>query len=93
MGAHMAQTDQSVDHAVYAKGAVGAHDPHELSIDEEAWGIARRIRPLSGGEHMFHVAKLEAELRTISRNEKNGYSGWEFRRAVLQRALALLGVR
>lgn len=81
-----------VDATIYAKGAVGAANPVEMTVEEEAQGLARRIKPLSGGERMYHVGKLEAELRTLSKNQARGYTGWEFRIAVLRRTLELVGV-
>jgi hypothetical protein len=81
-----------VDASIYAKGTTPAFGPIELSVEEEAQGLARRIRKSEGGEREYNVGVLLAELRVISRNKSNGYSGWEFRESVVKRTLALLGV-
>jgi hypothetical protein len=47
-----------VDASVYAKGTVPALEPVELSVEEEAQGLARRIRKTEGGEREYIVGVL-----------------------------------
>jgi hypothetical protein len=82
-----------VDRDIYARGTVPARDAHTIYVEDEAQGLARRIRATSGGEREFNIGRLASELRTLRHNQANGYSGWEFRIKVLQRTLELLGVQ
>jgi hypothetical protein len=81
-----------VNASIYAKGTTPALDPVELSVEEEAQGFARRLKTLQGGERQFNVSKVHAELRILLKNQERGYSGWEFRIAVLRRTLELVRV-
>ena len=82
-----------MNHAVYAKARTPAIDPsvHNVSIEDEAQGLARRIRSSNGGERQYNLSVLNSELRTLERNVANGYTGWGFRIAVIKRALELIG--
>lgn len=81
-----------VDHSVYAKGTTPAFAPVEMTVEDEARGIARRVNESKGGEREYNIGILANEIRILERNIANGYSGWGFRLSVLRRALELLGV-
>lgn len=85
---------ESVDHAVYAKATRPAVEPPTLTVEEEAAGLARRIRASNGGERQHNLAVLNSEIRTLERNISLGYADDynRFRIAVLKRTLNLLGV-
>jgi hypothetical protein len=85
------RVDTPVNKERYAKSTVPAADPVVLTVEEEAQGLARRIRKSEGGERQHNMAVLNNELRTLERNTANGYSGWGFRIQVIKRALELLG--
>jgi hypothetical protein len=72
----MAQTDQSVDHAVYAKGATPAVEQDPVSIDDEIQARARRIRRLSTGERLHAQAALQSRINTMEKNIERGYREW-----------------
>jgi hypothetical protein len=80
-----------IDQAVYAKATRPAMQQPPLTVENEAQGLARRVRASSGGERQHNLATLNSELQTLLRNQANGYGGWEFRIAVLRRALELVG--
>jgi hypothetical protein len=72
-----------VDHPVYAKATTPAREGQTLYVEDEAQGLARRVRKSEGGERLHNLSQLHAELRTLQNNQNNGYMGWEFRIAVL----------
>ena len=79
------------DYGIYAKGRVAALAPQEMTVEEEAQGLARRIRTSTGGERLHNVGLISSEIKTLERNIANGYGGWDFRMAVLRRTLELVG--
>jgi hypothetical protein len=81
-----------VNASIYAKGQVPAIEHVQMTIEEEAQGLAAKIRKTEGGQRDHSIGVLQGELRILARNKANGYSGWEFRESVLLRALELLGV-
>jgi hypothetical protein len=80
-----------IDYATYAKATTPAMEPVDLTVEQEALGLARQIKATHGGERQYNVGKVAAEIQTLERNQANGYSGWEFRLAVLRRTVALVG--
>jgi hypothetical protein len=89
------RVDTPVNAGTYAKARTPAIDPsvHSVSVEDEAAGLARRIRASNGGERQHNLAALNAELRTLNRNIENGYPDpmWQFRINVIRRALELVG--
>jgi hypothetical protein len=83
------QTDQ----ARYAKATTPVAEPPPLTVEEEAQGLARRIRASNGGERQHNLAVLNSELRTLNRNIENGYPDpmWQFRINVIRRTFELVG--
>jgi hypothetical protein len=42
------------------------------------------------GERQHNLGQIEAEAKILERNQANGYGGWDFRVAVLRRAVELI---
>jgi hypothetical protein len=80
-----------VDYGIYAKGTTPALAPQKMTVEEEARGLARKIKASHGGERLHNVGLVSSEIKTLERNQANGYGGWEFRLAVLKRTLQLVG--
>ena len=72
------------------KAQTPAREGVTITVEDEAAGIAARVRRSQGGERLYNVSVLQSELDTLRRNQANGYGGWEFRISVLARALALI---
>lgn len=79
-----------VDHATYAKATTPARDAFTLTVEDEAQGMARRIRESKGGQREYNLGIIASEIKTLERNQVNGYGGWEFRLAVLRRVQQLV---
>jgi transposase len=84
------RVDTPVNKERYSKARTPAIDPsvHSVSVEDEAQGLARRIRASQGGHREHNLATLNAELRTLNRNIENGYPDpmWQFRINVIKRA-------
>jgi len=78
--------------AMGRKAQTPAREGIRITVEDEAQGLARRIRTTSGGERLFNIGQIEAEIKILERNVENGYgAGWGFRLAVLRRVVELVG--
>jgi hypothetical protein len=86
--------DTPVDHERYKGHTPAVADPVVLTVEEEAQGLARRIRRSDGGEYQHNLGAIMSELRILQRNVAKGYADTSnlFRIAVLEKTLELLGV-
>jgi hypothetical protein len=53
-----------INYATYAKATTPAREAQTIYVEDEAQGLARRIRKSEGGERQYNLSQLQAELST-----------------------------